>query len=291
MTEWQLSFEVRGLVSPKDGIMLNDILFKRAKRPDDRLIEESDDLSLVFFKKAGEKVSSEEFLKFRANLERILWFYGLVAGRYASLPNQASSISEITEKNFFGNPFSLGTIEPSVILNKKQIDHYQNLLKTTLSFFQRFDTDIERSGMKYLRNAIMYYYKALEDLSDFRLEEALIGLIVSLESLIGTNSEIRYRISLRASTLLSINNDEKRHVIFKQVYDLYDKRNKVVHGKTVNLSYESIFNFSKRVRNAIIILLHFNKGREEITGLIDESILKSERKEDLSILYKQYFKA
>lgn len=51
MKDWQIRFEVNGLVAPKDGITFdNEILFK--KKPGDFV---SDDNSLIFFKIATKK--------------------------------------------------------------------------------------------------------------------------------------------------------------------------------------------------------------------------------------------
>ena len=44
MKKWQLSFEVKGLVAPINGILFDDVLFKRARRTADRTMVESDDL-------------------------------------------------------------------------------------------------------------------------------------------------------------------------------------------------------------------------------------------------------
>jgi hypothetical protein len=284
MKELQLSFEVRGLVAPKDGIILNGILFKRAKRPGEREFEESDDLSLVFFRKSGEGLKIEDFQKFRTALERILYFYGLIVGRYAELPDQASSKSEINDLNPFGNPTSLGTIYPSVMLNEKQSEQYAHLLKRAIQYRERFESIFENSDLSYLKNALVYYYKALEDLSDLRLEEALIDLMISLESLIGEYPEIRYKMSLRASTLLSLKDESQRIETFAQVHNLYNKRSQIVHGNGAKLSYKEIFDFTKTVQKAILILLNLSKPRKSIIALIDASILSPEKRKELESL-------
>jgi hypothetical protein len=290
MKEQQISFEVRGLVAPKDGVMLNEVLFKRAKRPVEREIEESDDLALVFFKKSGEDFNTEDFFRFRTRLERILYFYGLIVGRYAELPNQVSSTSEITDRNPYGNPISLGMIHGSVILKKEQSERYAYLLEKVMEHCQRFWSIFEKSSLSYLKNALVYYYKALEDLSDHRLEEALIDLMISMESLIGEYPEIRYKMSLRASTLLSVKDESQRIETFNRVHKLYNKRSQIVHGNGAKLTYKEIFDFSKTVQKAILILLNLNKPRESIIALIDASILSPEKRNELESLLAQHFK-
>jgi hypothetical protein len=62
------------------------------------------------------------------------------------------------------------------------------------------------------------------------LDDKLIDLMISAESLfLGDNSELSYRLSLRAAALLGNNQEEKQIIctFFKQIYTL---RSKIVHG-------------------------------------------------------------
>ena len=83
------------------------------------------------------------------------------------------------------------------------------------------------------------------------MEEALIDLMNSLESLVGDQPEIRYRMSLRTATLLSIKDTKMRSLLFTQVYNLGNKRNRIVHGRETKLDYNEVFDFSKIVQKNI----------------------------------------
>jgi len=290
MREWQVFFELKGLVAPKDGTPFDDcLLFRRARRPKGREYEESDDLSQVYFKVSDDaQPSHQRFLELRSTLEKILYFYGLVSGRYVEFPNQAS-MSDISHESPFGKPFSVGVISSSVALNEEQLRLYSSLLRATMQMFRRFEFIFEEASKRYLRNAIVYYYRALRDLEHFALEEALIDLIISLEYLLSRdNTELSYRLSLRSSSILSIERREERRKIFDEVHDLYNKRSKIVHGieKKVDLSYEELTSFGRHVKSIILTLLNFNMPKKQVICLLDQSLLSEETRKELGELLR-----
>ena len=73
----------------------------------------------------------------------------------------------------------------------------------------------EEKEKSYLRNAIDYYYRSLED---SRLEKKLIDLMISLESLFSREiDELSLRYSLRASFFLSSRDSNRRVEIYNKI--------------------------------------------------------------------------
>lgn len=280
MKEWQVLFEVKGLVSPIEGITFNDeILIKRAVRPGE---VESDDISQIFFRiRTEDSPSIEEKMKFRKILGNILHIYALIADRYTKVPLEMSA-QLITYEYPFGSPMGYTYVFSTVSVTKEQLKRYTSLLIYTMNKYQEFKTIFELKSKSFMRNAIVYYYRAMEDLSELRLEEALIDLMIALESLLSKDPmELRYRLSLRTSLLLSIKREEEQSKIYEEISELYKKRNLIVHGiKKVDLSYEELYNFQKHVRTAIFLLLHFNKPKKTILDLLDRSITNDKESQE-----------
>lgn len=285
MGEWQICFEVKGLIAPEKPLKFDDkIAFKKTPRPKVPIYIESDDRSIVFFKVFSDE--APEFNIMHQRLQDFLYFYGLVTGQYVECPNQQVAI-QITESCPFGEVLGLSKIFDIVKLTDEKKEHYNRLLKYSMQTFKKFGSIFTDSSKRYLKNAIIYYYRALKDLSRLSNEEALIDEMISLESLLGANS---YRLSLRASILLRLEGKEKASDIQQKIKDLYEKRSKIVHGsEKISLKHEEVFELAKYTNNIIFILLNFNKPREEITSLVDNSILDLKEKQSLEQLYSRHF--
>jgi len=282
MKEWQIFFEVGGLVSPKEGAKFDDkILFKRARKPG-KEYEESDDLSTVFFRiERDTEPDLKDDTEVRSKLQEILWFYGLIAGRYAETPYQCSQ-TVIDASNTFGKPSRVGSITGSVVLTKEQMERYTFLLKTAMQMFQKYERTLKEKSKRYLRNAIVYYYRALKDLEHFHLEEALIDQMISLESLLSKERmELGYRLSLRASSLLSVEKRDKQYDTYRRVHNLYNKRGKIVHGEEANLTYDELQDLGKYIQDAIFRVLRLNMSKKNLVDSLDKSILNEETRKEL----------
>lgn len=66
--------------------------------------------------------------------------------------------------------------------------------------------------------------------SDLSWDTRLLAFWTALEALLGADSEITYRISLRSALLLGKDRDQARG-IFDHITELYRSRSKVVHGR------------------------------------------------------------
>jgi hypothetical protein len=101
---------------------------------------------------------------------------------------------------------------------------------------------------------------ALQSFSDlyerhwFRADTRLVDAITAAEALLGTGTELRFRLSFRVAAILG-NNHEDRADIFKQMRDYYDIRSAVVHGGTLsNRQREQLAN-QRTVRDLLRRLL------------------------------------
>lgn len=275
MKDWQIRFEVNGLVAPKDGITFdNEILFK--KKPGDFV---SDDNSLIFFKISYEKeLTWEKTIEIRNELGNLLQTYALFTGNHVKLPRQ-TSWQPITNEEPFGYfpPHLIDKSIPStaIKLNEEQIERYTSQLKNTVNIYQKLNTVFKVKSKYFLRNAILYYYNAVEDLEELRLEEALIDLITSLEFLFSRDKmELSYRLSLRSALLLSKVLNESMLLIHNKIKDMYNERSKIVHGVgKVKLSYDDLWICRKYVRVAILLILHMKMNKNIILNLLDKTIL------------------
>lgn len=128
--------------------------------------------------------------------------------------------------------------------------------------------------------------------------------MISLESLFSKNeSELTYRISLRAAFFLGVGQENKRPEIFKKIYDLYGKRSTVIHGtENVKLDWVEIMWLESHVREAIKRFIHLEipqdmltelKGKgtkQKFLGLLDEAIYDEEKKKILDGLLEEAIK-
>ena len=71
--------------------------------------------------------------------------------------------------------------------------------------------------------------------------------------------------------------------IFRDIYELYDKRSKVVHGiEDVDLDSTKIWILGDYVRDAIKRFIHIEMRKEDILRLVEESVYDKEKREQLN---------
>ena len=213
-------------------------------------------------------------------LRNILQIYSLVKNVYAEvLPSWVTS--RVSSEQPFGHP----KYSPEFRLVPKYSDEQRMknapFLEKTIVKYKSVKNVFQDKNMVFLRNALDYYHRSLGDL---RLEEKLIDLMVSLESLFSREGqELRLRISLRASSLLSVGKESERANIFRNIYRLYDKRSKVIHGmELVDLGIFEISLLQDYVREAIKRLIHTGMLKRTILKLLDESVYDEKKQELLN---------
>lgn len=106
-------------------------------------------------------------------------------------------------------------------------------------------------------------------------EDKLISMFISLESLFlgkEERGELRYRLSLRAATLIGNMSGRKRSELFDDLKRLYDKRSAVVHGGAEKVTYDDISALETYVRYAVkgfVSLLLQTQTKKDILDLLD----------------------
>ena len=271
--DWQIYFKVNGLVALKGGILFgSDLLIRGTK--------ERDDLSEVYFKISIEEdePSIQEIENIRKKLRRLVQTYGLVSGRYAEIPSQ-TSYTTVEADQPLGRPKIRGQMSISLKVREEQWEEYTSLLKTSVAKHHELERLLEDRNKRFLRNAIDYYHRAL---SDVTLEEALIDLFISLESMLSLDpQELRLWLSLRTSLLLGKTEKEKRKIL-DLVYGLYKERSRIVHfGEFKDVNWEDISKLRKYVRKAIICLIYVSISKPKIIELINESLFDAEKEKEL----------
>ena len=79
--------------------------------------------------------------------------------------------------------------------------------------------------------------------------------------------------------------ENKRAEIYTNIYDLYGKRNKVVHGtRGIELSMFEISTFQGYIREAIKRFIPIEMAKDEILELLDKSVYDEAEKEQLNRL-------
>jgi hypothetical protein len=269
MCEWQVCFEIKGLIAPEKPLKFDAIAFKKAPTSNDEIPSENNDRSIVFLKVTSDK--RKDFMAMRKKLQEFLSLYGLVTGDYVECPFSYVSYP-INESTPFGEINYLSKVFGGRNLTDEQKEKHYRLLNYSVQTFKDFGSVFADSSKRYLKNAITYYYRALKDLSYMSTEEALIDEMISLEALLGLTG---YGLSLRASILLSLDGKEKAYDIQKKINSLCKKRNKIVHGsEAVSVTIEEIFELKNYVNKLIFIFLKVNKPREYLISIVDKSVLE-----------------
>lgn len=203
--------------------------------------------------------------------------YGLVTDVHVEVLS-SSVMAEISSENPFGHTKYGPELGFIAIIEEEDRKENVPLLKKTMAKYQSVKSIFQDKKRAFLKNAVDYYYRSL---SDSRLEEKLIDLMISLESLFSSETqELRLRISLRASSLLGVGQEHEQANIFRNIYTLYEKRSKVVHGtEVVNLTFSEISILQKYVNEAVRRLVQTDMPKKNILKLLDDSIYDKEKKE------------
>jgi len=276
--EWQVVFKVKGLVAPEEGVLIDDKIIVRGVPP-------GDDAYVYFRAKIHSEEEKDSFREDSENtLKDILKVYGLITTHYAGLPSSRMTImSKVSSEEPFGSMKRTpeGGLYPFFRDEKRRENIH--LIKRTIAKYQSVKQIFENEAKLYLRNAIDYFYHALNNI---RPEERLIDLMIAMESLFSRQpQELRLRISLRGAFLLSIGKENKRSDIFKRIYDLYAIRSKIVHGiQKVDLPGQEFLSFINDVREAINVFFYIRKGKDEFLTLLDESVYDIKKRRELEEL-------
>lgn len=272
--DWQFCFHLKGLIAPLEGVAFDNMLFLG--------FPPSDDAS-VFLKSSIEVNADKDKFKdeLMDDLRNIMQIYGLVTVSHVDvLPSLG--YGKISVENPFGNKrlcaSRLGLI--AVYDHEERKKNIPNI-EETLSKYNAVKNIFSGTEKAFLRNAVDYFVRSI---GDKRLEEKLLDLMISLESLFSNEKdELGLRYSLRASYLLSANQEVERPDIFRNIHSLYNKRSAVVHGtENVELQYKDVASLQEYVREAIKRLIYIDLPKQKILQLLDESVYDDKKKASLN---------
>lgn len=279
--DWQFCFSVKGLVAPEEGITLGDIMIFGVPPSHE---------ARIFFKASTKAENDRDALRedLLSNLGNIVRVYGLVSNKYVEIVSGSSS-SKISSEHPFGDPKVFGRIDFISVFNEEQRKRNIPVIEKTIRKYEEVKPIFQGKAKGFLRNAIDYYYRSLKD---HKLEERIIDLMISLESLFSKETdELGLRYSLRTTFLLGIGQEAEKPNIFRKVQNLYRKRSKVVHGtEDVDLEYNDISTFQEYVRQAIKRLIHIEMSKEEFLTLLDESVYDEEKRARLNHIVMEAMK-
>lgn len=239
------------------------------------------DSSYIFFKFAlqneEEKDRNQDY--FKEIVRNMIQVYSFVTNVRLEFPSNWV-MSQITSENPFGNPKWLPEFRLVPVIAEEQREKNVLIIRRALAKYELLKSIFQDKKRAFLRNAIDYYHRSLGDL---RLEEKLIDLMISLESLFGETQELRLRISLRVSSILSVEQESEMPAIFTTIYRLYEKRSKVVHGtQAVDLDEFEVSKLRKYVRESIQRFVCIEKPKKDVLKLIDESVYDAKKREKLN---------
>lgn len=218
--------------------------------------------------------------RLQSDLKNIVKIYGLVSNTYVDVM-AGGSASKISSEYPFGDKKLCGQFSLIPGFDDEQRRKQIPIIERTIAKYKAVKPIFNQKSKSFLENALDYYYRSLKDET---LEEKIIDLMISLESLFSKEKdELGLRYSLRASYLLSVGQEAKRPDIFRNIHSLYNKRSEVVHGtENVMLEYKDITFLQENVREAIKRLIHIEMPKQKILELLDESAYDDEKRVVLS---------
>ncbi|MDO8635819.1 MAG: HEPN domain-containing protein, partial [Dehalococcoidia bacterium] len=91
------------------------------------------------------------------------------------------------------------------------------------------------------------------------LADKLVDLMIAMEALLGSQTEITYKIALRFAYLLYPPSEDRKDA-FRRIKKVYSERSKLVHGDRLEPKYTEtqVDNFEDEVRRLIIKVLELN---------------------------------
>ena len=212
-------------------------------------------------------------------LRSIIMVYSIVANTHVEILSGRSR-SRIDSDHFFGSEKLCARLGFIPVFDKERRKNEIPILEKTIAKHREIVNVFQRKRMKFLKNAMYYYSRSLQD---NRPEEKIIDLMISLESLFSKEAqELRLRISQRTSFFLSVDQGNRLPEIFRDVYSLYDKRSRVVHGiEDVKIDNAEITKLAGYVRASIKRFIHIGMSKEKLLDLIDGAIFDEKQKKRL----------
>lgn len=129
-----------------------------------------------------------------------------------------------------------------------------NPLPSIKERFLELNEDRQKILGSYLGLALRYYYFAIQSYlrEPKRIDEMIIDLSISAETLFSTGANFKKNLKHRLSHFLA-NNDSNRSEISKTIGNFYDYRGAIVHGRTKKkkISLKEIIHTKNYIQKAI----------------------------------------
>jgi len=143
-----------------------------------------------------------------------------------------------------------------------------SLLPDEIEHCIRFINDFVMPEKEYLKLAIEQFNNSYIAVS---LESAFLNLMMSLEALYTkSNQELSFRLARNCAIILGTNY-ENSQMIFRDIKELYNKRNKLIHGKSKQreITQEDVHKCSNYVRSSLKKFIELKEGHDELLNKLD----------------------
>ena len=179
MSEWQFIFTVKGLDLPKEPIKHGDI--EISNTTENQVIISIKIPKEIVYKNSS--ISSE----LMEMVNEVLCIYGLIT-------NNFSEITSSSHRQIGGNiiNFKLNALLSTQVTSEQRIANADNI-KKALTYYDKLKQKLKRNKYYFLRNALDYYTRSLNDEA---LEEKMLDLMICIEAIFNSgeaeiNSDIR----------------------------------------------------------------------------------------------------
>lgn len=280
---------ISGVSVPELIIIDEDMLLKGNKsQPNVSLAHlrfvttEKEEKNKIYSKSSGYKKAQERLLNF-ASL--FTWRHGV------GMAFKGFGLSSLVSKEKLGEGRGIG-VKISVNYPPEMLKEYtkqeHERISNFVKYFKNNEEKLNRRQNHYLKNALHYFYYGNNSI---RPEEQIINYFISVESLVGEQQELTYRIATRMTALLGSRIQGKNALnILNNMKQLYKLRSNIVHGNRYTVTYSDVNNLQKYLREIIKIFLKLSDemSRENILSIIEDSIFddKSRKKLDSMITEK-----
>lgn len=128
-------------------------------------------------------------------------------------------------------------------------------LPTVLDFYRRLGT-LETMNVKppYNIDVALGWFTASYDRLPLQRETQLTDLITAIEAVVGTDTEISFRLAYRVAGILARNDDERVR-IYEDLRGFYDTRSKLLHGATLKEKHRAFIERHSDLQDYVRTLL------------------------------------
>lgn len=169
--------------------------------------------------------------------------------------------------------------------SKEQLEKYQRKLmenwELTKRLWSKLQARLRDKNGQFLRVALIYHYQSGLPPA-IPLEEAFIDAAIGLEALYNESpQDISHKLAVRGALILSCSGEKENY--FLTLKELYNKRNKIVHGTGETIEYDDLQKIRGLLRKSIrlCLALGLDKNKADIIKFIDRALIEPDAREEL----------